>query len=223
MDGIHDLGGMHGFGRVEREENEPVFHAPWERTVVAIFGAVRGAGLINTDEFRHAIERMDPAHYLAASYWERWLDGMVRLLSEKGLIDRVEVDILTDRLRIEPDASPPRPPSAPSIAMSEHRPPATSFRESTARPRFTVGDAVMTAVDHRSGHTRLPRYVRGRRGVVVARRGVHVFPDANAHGLGEEPQHVYGVRFTGAELWGPAAEPNQAVHIDLWESYLQPA
>jgi nitrile hydratase subunit beta len=201
MDGIHDLGGMHGFGRVEREENEPVFHAPWERTVVAIFGAVRGAGLINIDEFRHAIERMDPTRYLAVSYWERWLDGMVRLLREKGLIDGVEVD----------------------IAMPEHRPPATSFRASTARPRFTAGDAVMTVVDHRSGHTRLPRYVRGRRGVVVARRGVHVFPDTNAHGLGEDPQHVYSVRFTGAELWGPAAEPNQAVHIDLWESYLQPA
>ena len=223
MDGIHDLGGMHGFGKIDREENEPPFHARWEAAVVASFLETLGAGLINLDEFRHAIERMDPADYLAVSYWERWLDGLVRLLTEKGLIDRAEIDARTSLFQGDPEATLPASPSARKIIMPEHRPPATSFRKSTATPRFKVGDAVVTVVDHRSGHTRLPRYARGRRGVVAVQRGVHVFPDANAHGLGENPQHLYSVRFTGVELWGPTAEPNQIVHIDLWESYLRPA
>jgi nitrile hydratase subunit beta len=223
MDGIHDLGGMHGFGKIEREENEPPFHAPWERAVAAIFLVASRSGLVNIDEFRHAIERMDPARYLTVSYWERWLDGIERLLSDKGLVERAELDARTALFQGQPDAALPASPSSRKITMPERRPPETSFRESAATPRFEVGDPVVTGVDHRPGHTRLPRYVRGRRGVVAARRGIHVFPDANAHGLGEQPQPVYSVRFTGAELWGPAAEPNQVVHIDLWESYLQPA
>jgi nitrile hydratase len=223
MDGIHDLGGMHGFGKIEREENEPPFHAPWEGAVVAIFLAARGSGLINVDEFRHAIERMDPARYLTASHWERWLDGIVRLLNEKGLVERAELDVRAALFQGQPDAARPVSPSSRKITVPERRPPETSLRESTATPRFKVGDPVVTGVDHRPGHTRLPRYVRGRRGVVAARRGIHVFPDANAHGLGEQPQPVYSVRFTAAELWGSAAEPNEVVHIDLWESYLQPA
>ncbi len=223
MDGIHDLGGMHGFGKVEREENEPPFHARWEAIVVASFLATWGAGLINIDEFRHAIERMDPADYLTSSYWERWLDGTVRLLTEKGIIDRADIDARTAIFKGHPDATPPAWPSSEKITMPKNPAPATSFRESKAPPRFTVGDSVLTKVDHRAGHTRLPRYARGRRGVVAAQRGVHVFPDTNAHGLGEHPQHLYSVRFTAVELWGPAAEPKQVVHIDLWESYLRSA
>lgn len=224
MDGIHDLGGMHGFGKVEREENEPPFHARWEATVAAISRATLGMGLINNDEFRHAIERMDPTDYLMSSYWERWLDGLVRLLTEKSIIDRADLDTRTAVLRGQPATMPaPASPSSQKITMPSQPPPATFFRESTAPPRFKVGDPVLTKVDHRPGHTRLPRYARGRRGVIAAQRGVNVFPDTNAHGHGEHPQHLYSICFTAIELWGPAAEPNQVVHLDLWESYLQPA
>jgi nitrile hydratase beta subunit len=223
MDGIHDLGGMHGFGEVEREENEPPFHARWEAIVVASFRATRGAGLFNIDEFRHAIERMDPADYLTLSHWARWLDGLVRLLTEKSIIDRADIDARSEILTDHPDTTPPASPPSEKITMPKNPAPATSFRDSTAPPRFKIGDPVLTKVDHRRGHTRLPRYARGRRGVVAAQRGVNVFPDTNAHGLGEHPQHLYSVCFTAIELWGPAAEPNQVVHIDLWESYLQPA
>jgi nitrile hydratase subunit beta len=221
MDGIHDLGGMHGFGKVEREENEPPFHAGWEAIVVAMFLEIWGRGLINIDEFRHAIERMDPAEYLTSSTWERWLDATVRLLTEKGIIERADIEARTVISKGHPDAPPPASPSSEKVTLPKNPAPVTSFRESKSSPRFTVGDSVLTKIDHRVGHTRLPRYARGRRGVVAAQRGVHVFPDTNAHGLGEQPEHLYSVRFTAAELWGPAAEPNQVVHIDLWESYLR--
>ena len=224
MDGIHDLGGMHGFGPVEREANEPLFHAPWEATVVAIMREARASGLYNLDEFRHGIERMDPAHYLASSYFEHWLDGIARVLDEKGVVSAAEMGARTAFFEARPDA-PARaavaamPPVPPPRARAEGE---TSFRTATAPPRFAVGAAVVTRTIHPAGHTRLPRYARGRRGVVAAHRGCHVFPDANAHGLGEQPQHVYSVGFDARTLWGEAAEPNQRVYLDLWESYLLP-
>jgi nitrile hydratase len=233
MDGVHDLGGMHGFGPVEREANEPPFHAPWEATVVAIMRAGRAAGLYNIDEFRHGIERMDPAHYLGSSYFEHWLDGIARLLAEKGIVTPAEMEARMASLAARPDTpGPARTPrgAAPAVAAPNPVPAAgdrpggeTSFRVATAPPRFAAGAAVATRNIHPAGHTRLPRYARGKRGVVAQHRGCHVFPDANAHGLGEEPQHVYSVRFAASELWGEGAEPNQHVHLDLWESYLLPA
>jgi nitrile hydratase len=225
MDGIHDLGGMHGFGHVEREENEPVFHAPWEAVMVAIQRSTRGPDC-TIDEFRHSVERMDPAHYLASSYYEHWLDGLVRLLTEKGVISAEALDARTSFFQARPEApataalSAPLPPPAP---REPRREPESSFRPETAPPRFAPGDLVVTKNLHPRGHTRLPRYTRGKRGVVAVRRGTHVFPDTNAHGLGEQPQPLYSVRFEARELWGDAAEPNQHVYSDLWESYLLPA
>jgi nitrile hydratase len=222
MDGVHDLGGMHGFGPVEREKNEPPFHARWEAAVVAIMRATRGP-FYNIDEFRHGIERMDPAHYLASSYYEHWLDGIARLLDEKGVVSSGELDARTSFYRERPGApaigvvtGPPPTPHARRRADD------TSFREPTAPPRFPVGAAVVTRNIHPVGHTRLPRYARGKHGIIAAHRGCHVFPDTNAHGQGEQPQHVYSVCFGAQELWGEAAEPNQRVYIDLWESYLRP-
>jgi nitrile hydratase len=220
MDGVHDLGGMHGFGPVEREANEPVFHGRWEAVMVAVQRAGRAAGLYTLDEFRHAIERMDPAHYLGSSYYEHWLDGIARLLDEKGLVTAQELQART--------AAPPAGPAAPAASPSpdpvrrRRGESETSFREPAAPPRFAVGAPVVPRNMHPAGHTRLPRYARGKRGVIAAHRGCHVFPDTNAHGLGEQPQHVYSVRFDARELWGEAAEPNQRVYIDLWESYLLP-
>jgi nitrile hydratase len=224
MDGVHDLGGMQGFGPVEREANEPTFHAAWEAVVLAMQHAARRGGIYNIDEFRHGIERMAPAHYLGATYYEKWLDGMIRVLIEKGVVGAAE---LTDRQAFF--ARAPEAPAAAALAGPPRaRGPAgpvslTDFiRETGATPRFAPGDAIRTRDMHPHGHTRLPRYARGKRGVIHRCHGIHVFPDTNAHGQGEQPQPLYSVRFDARELWGESAEPNQVVHIDLWESYLLP-
>jgi nitrile hydratase len=234
MDGVHDLGGMHGFGPVEREAHEPPFHAPWEATVVAIMRAARAAGLYNIDEFRHGIERMDPAHYLGSSYFEHWLDGIARILAEKGVVTAAEMEARMAEFgaRLDaPGAVTAETGVRPSVAGRVHPAPAprghsaameTSFRAASAPPRFAAGAVVVARNIRPAGHTRLPRYARGKCGVVAAHRGCHVFPDANAHGLGEQPQHVYSVRFDAGDLWGEAAEPNQHVYLDLWEDYLLP-
>ena len=218
MNGIHDLGGMHGFGPVDRDPNEPPFHGRWEAAVVAIMRATRGARVYNIDEFRHAIERMPAARYLASTYFERWLDGILRILDEKGVVTVAEMDTRTGAL----DA--PRAPAArPAVDHTAMQHSDSPFRTTTAPSRFAPGDAVVGRNVHPTGHTRLPRYARGKRGVIAAVRGYHVFPDTHAHGLGEQPQHVYAVRFDARELWGEAAEPRQFVYLDLWESYLDPA
>ena len=218
MNGIHDLGGMHGFGPVDRDPNEPPFHGRWEAAVVAIMRATRGARVYNIDEFRHAIERMPAARYLASTYFERWLDGILRILDEKGVVTAAEMDARTGAL--EAPRAPVARPAVDHTAMQHSDSP---FRTTTAPSRFAPGDAVVGRNVHPTGHTRLPRYARGKRGVIAAVRGYHVFPDTHAHGLGEQPQHVYAVRFDARELWGEAAEPRQFVYLDLWESYLDPA
>jgi nitrile hydratase subunit beta len=222
MNGVHDLGGMQDFGPVVREENEPVFHADWERRLYAMSRAVRDAGISNIDESRHGIERMNPADYLAASYYERWLDGRTRILIDKGVITEAELDARTAFFAERPDAPATtaltKPPPAPKPPAPDHG----YIREPTASPLFAPGDAVVTRVMQPKGHTRLPRYARGKRGVIERHHGTHVFPDTNAHGLGEQPQPLYSVRFAASELWGESAEPNQAVNLDLWESYLLP-
>jgi nitrile hydratase len=210
---------MHGFGPVDWDPKEPPFHGRWEATVVAMMGATRGA-FYNIDEFRHGIERMDPAHYLGSSYFEHWLDGIARVLAEKGVIDAAEMEARAARFRERPDtplASPPADMKPASSRWAE-----SSFRQPARAPRFAIGAAVVARNAHPTGHTRLPRYARGKRGAIAAHRGCHVFPDTNAHGGGEQPQHVYSVRFDARELWGESAEPNQQLYLDLWESYLLP-
>ena len=219
MNGVHDLGGMQGFGPVEREENEPVFHAPWEGRVFAMRSLVRATtGLWSIDEGRHSIERMDPAAYLASSYYERWLVSLETLCVEKGLLDPVAIDARTEAIAAGQWAEPAAPPAGPPISR-----PIEQYRRAGAEPRFVVGDAVLTRRFQPAGHTRLPRYARGRQGVIDRVHGVFVFPDTNAHGEGEQPQPLYSVRFTAEELWGESAEPRSPVFIDLWESYLLPA
>jgi nitrile hydratase len=183
------------------------------------------AGAFNIDEFRHGIERMNPSHYLRASYYEKWLDGISRLLVEKGVVSAEELAARTGFFGDRPDA----PATAAIQGTLPGRIPARidwrldAIRETGARPRFAPGDAVVTRSFHPHGHTRLPRYARGKRGVIARVHGVHVFPDTNAHGGGEQPQPLYSVRFTARELWGEAAEPNAHVHLDCWERYLEGA
>jgi nitrile hydratase len=197
MSAVHDLGGRLGFGRIEREANEPVFHARWESRVMGMVYATRRANWLNLDAFRHGIERMDPERYLAASYYERWLASLERTLPEAGAL--------------EPGAAPPVQ-GAFGFA-----------REVGAPARFRAGDEVCVRARKPVGHTRLPGYVSGKRGRVVGLRGGYVFPDTNAHGLGEQPQHLYSVRFSARELWGDCAEPNASVCVDLFEPYLAAA
>jgi nitrile hydratase beta subunit len=223
MDGVHDLGGMQGFGPVQREANEPVFHARWEAEVLAMMRAGGGRGIYNLDEFRHAIERMRPADYLAATYYEKWLDGITRLFVEKGVVTAAEMEARTAFFTARPEAPATLPLTAPLPSRVPFNPGWTQevVRETGVPPRFAPGDPVITRHIHPHGHTRLPRYARGKRGVIHRVHGVHIFPDSHAHGRGEQPQPLYSVRFEARELWGEDAEPRQSVHLDLWERYLE--
>lgn len=205
VNGIHDLGGMDGMGRVEAEHEEPVFHTAWERRVFGVNAAL-AAGLRNVHEFRHAIERMDPRHYLAASYYERWLTAVVTLGVEKGLLDHAELERRAGgRVPLSRPVASDAGPLAPT----------------SGGQRFAVGDAVRVRNMHPRGHTRCPRYVRGRRGTVARVDPPFALPDAAAHGRRAAREPTYGVRFEARELWGEAAGPREPVHVDLWESYLE--
>ena len=218
MNGVHDMGGMHGFGPIEIDPDEPLFHEPWEGRVRAMATLTRNHGYYNIDAFRHGIERMAPAEYLRAPYFERWLATVVHNMVQQGFLTTDELDARTELLRTDPGATfPAGAPAAPVRQTAARR----DGGESPA-PRFAAGDAVVTRNVQPTGHTRLPRYARGKRGVVARLLGAHTFPDTNAHGLGEHPHPLYSVRFDGRELWGESAEPGQAVSLDLWERYLEP-
>jgi nitrile hydratase len=210
MDGIHDLGGMHGFGRVTVEPDEPVFHARWHGRVLGMVYQIVGFGWANIDAFRHGIERMDPVAYLTAGYYGRWLASLETILADDGVLAPGAVDAVL--------AGEPVPASR---GGADPRPTAGFVRPVDRAPRHAVGATVRACNVHPPGHTRLPRYVRGKRGVVHRVHAAFVFPDANAHGAGENPQYLYTVRFDGAELWGRDAEPAAAVHVDLFEPYLE--
>lgn len=223
MNGAHDLGGMHGFGPVLIERDEPVFHHEWERRVFAITLAAAFLGKWNIDQSRFAREQMPPAEYLATSYFEHWLFGLRKLLNDLGLVSHAEVAART------------RSPEAPTAPVAGFRVLAardvqTAMRTSRASkadedvaPRYRVGDRVITTNINPVRHTRLPRYARGKRGVVTLDHGVWVFPDTAGNGLGRKPQHCYNVRFEARELWGDEASAHDAVHIDLWDDHLRPA
>lgn len=224
MNGVHDLGGMHGFGPVEPEANEPVFHHAWEKTAFGMMVGTMAQGFYNVDEFRYGIELMDPVEYLGSSYYEHWLATIERNLVNKGLVSRAELEARIRDLSAHPDQPAPRrnDPAFAERVLNVVRGGGSTARDPVT-PRFTVGDPVLTRNINPHGHTRLPRYARGKRGVVDRIHGTFVTPDTSALGQGENPQPVYGVRFTAQELWGEHAEPNELVYIDLWESYLEPA
>src|SRR5215213_10053681 len=183
MNGAHDMGGMHGFGPVVREENEPIFHEAWERTVFGINRAIRARGLINIDESRHGIERMPPGEYLAASYYERWLSSLERVLVEKGIVTEDELASRIEQLRGQAE-TPRLQRDDPELERLLTAGPTqrTLYQREGPAPRFGVGDRVRTRNTHPTGHTRLPRYARGKLGTVQAVRGTFVFPDTHAHG-----------------------------------------
>jgi len=195
VNSVHDMGGMQGFGPVVREENEPVFHAPWEARVMAIRRALGATGQL-PPTLRPAIERIPPAEYLRMSYYELWFTAVVELLRNRKPPNRT----------LSPADAAEYPFELPPVML-----------QTDAPPKFRVDQSVRARNIHPVGHTRLPRYVRGHVGTVEAPRGVQAFPDA------EGPQHVYCVRFPSRELWGEEAPATDSVYVDLWENYLEPA
>lgn len=218
MNGIHDMGGMHGMGPVNPEKDEPVFHHEWEGRVYALTRLVRaGGGRWNIDAGRYRIEQLPPAEYLRMSYYERWAARLAIQIVEMGLVTQAEVD--------SGKAAPGSTKATPQVtagmvpAMIARR--GSTRRDVRVRARFKAGQRVRARNIHPTGHTRLPRYARGRTGTVAEDRGVFVFPDTNAEFLGENPQHLYSVRFTARELWGERASPRDSVYLDMWDDYLE--
>jgi nitrile hydratase len=216
MNGVHDMGGLQDFGPVVPEADEPKFHHPWERRAFALTLAMGGTGTWNLDQTRAARESLPPAQYLASSYYQIWLEGLRALLLERGL---VTTDELADGRLREPARTLPRMLTADRVASALARGSPT-LRTVTGAARFRVGDRVRTRNLHPPTHTRLPRYCRGRAGTIAFVHGAHVFADAHARGIGEQPQWLYTVRFAASELWGAETTAN-AVHVDCWESYLE--
>ena len=204
MDSIHDLGGRQGFGRVRYTLKAQTFHEPWEKRVNALYSLAVKLGIFNMDEYRHAIERMEPRHYLSASYYERSLTSLATLCVEKGILTKEELE------RRALGAFPLSMPSAPGRTNVPDR------------RQFKVGDKVRVRMDYVPGHVRMPAYARGKTGVVVGISPAYPFPDAHAHGVKSEDEPTYDVRFRAEELWPNSADP-AAVHIGVFESYLEPA
>ncbi len=218
MNGVHDMGGMQDMGAIRPEANEPTFHALWESRVYAMSRVLRArGGQWNLDSFRHGLELLPPADYFRMSYYERWFAWMVGKLVTTGDATQAEVD--------SGQAAPGAPKSTPFVSMQNvsamiaKR--ASSHRSVSVPAQFKAGQRVRARNMHPSGHTRLPRYVRGKTGVIVRDRGVCLFPDTNAHFLGEKPQHLYSVRFSNRELWGDRASLHDFVHLDMWDDYLE--
>jgi nitrile hydratase len=215
MNGIHDMGGMHGFGAVEPEVDEPVFHHDWERQVFALSLAAPGSW--NLDQDRHANENRPPHEYLTLTYYEIWLSGLEKLLTSHGLL-------LDEEVRQGASIAPPDETIAALHAndVDELVFAPSSLNQDTADPAaFAVGDAVRARNMHPRGHTRLPRYARGRAGTIAHVYGCQTFPDASARGEGEQPKWLYSVEFTASELWGADGVSGDSVFIDLWEPYLE--
>ncbi|MEM8700355.1 MAG: nitrile hydratase subunit beta [Pseudomonadota bacterium] len=216
MNGAQDLGGQMGFGPLELEDNEPNFHAKWEERAFALTLAMGATGTWNIDSSRFARESLPPPVYLTSSYYKIWALGLEKLLIDNGLVSPEEID-----------AGKPLGPSQPlnrvlkveSVAATLQKG-GPADRPETQPARFNPGDRVRTRRMNPEHHTRLPRYARDAVGTVETVHGVHVFPDTNARGLGEQPTWLYGIVFRGTDIWGPDSDPNLTLRLDLWEPYL---
>jgi nitrile hydratase subunit beta len=220
MNGGQDLGGMMGFGPVAPDPHEPVFHADWERRTFAMAMAMGTTGAWNIDMSRFARETLPPPEYMLSTYYAIWFKALEKLLVERGYVATAEVE---GGRALGPAKPLPKSPLTPADVAARFETGAgfPAERPAPGPAAFAEGDAVRARNLHPAGHTRLPRYVRGRLGRVERVHGAHVFPDSAAHDRGEAPQWLYTVRFEGRELWGPEGDPNLAVSINAWESYLE--
>jgi nitrile hydratase subunit beta len=215
VNGVHDMGGMHGLGPIAPEADEPVFHHDWERRVHALVIASPTRG--NIDAGRHQRELIPGPEYLRMSYYEKWFTALTQMLLQGGAVTPDELASGAP----DPAAAKATPRLGPEAVAPTLSRSGSYLRQIASAPAFKVGDKVRARNLSPTGHTRLPRYVRGRQGVIERRRGAHVFPDSHAHGGGEDPRPLYTVRFTARELWGPDAAERDSVSLDLWEPYLE--
>jgi nitrile hydratase len=217
MNGPHDLGGAMGFGPVRPEPEGELFHAEWEKGAFALTLAIGALGRWNLDAARHARESLPPVQYLSASYYEIWLTALEGLLVRHGLATQAEL-----REGRSLQATPAlKPLVAAEVGPALAR--GTQYDRPASTPaRFVAGDRVRTRNEHPTGHTRLPRYARDKRGIVERVHGAFVFPDSAAHGQGDAPQWLYTVRFAGRDLWGEGGDPTLSLSVDAWEPYLEP-
>jgi nitrile hydratase beta subunit len=218
MNGVHDMGGMHGMGPLGYQQNEPVFHAPWQARLFALRRAMGAWRKWNIDVTRHSIEKLPAAQYLAQEYFQRQFEAFLHMLVTTGLISQQEI-IEGRPSGLQKVATPAMTPEGAATLI---RTGVTYNRETAVQAHFEVGQAVHTRNLHPTGHTRLPRYARDKIGTIDRCHGVFVFPDSNAHFLGEKPQPLYSVRFEARELWGAQAHASDSVYLDLWEDYLEP-
>ena len=217
MNSIHDIGGMDNVGPVPIEKDEPVFHEDWEKKVYAMTLATMGAGIFVTDEVRYLTETIPPADYLTFSYYEKWLYSLEQMMLQKNVLtlEELETGVVT-----APELASGI--EAASLERMEYgmknRIPV--FVDADIPPKFNAGDAIIARNINPPHHTRIPRYLRGKRGTVEQDHGIFLLPDANAHGGPDKPQHVYSVRFSARELWGEDAPANDTLYIDLFDDYM---
>jgi nitrile hydratase beta subunit len=217
MNGVHDMGGMDGFGHVEAEPNEPMFHHEWEGRVLAMTRAMGAAGAFNIDASRFYREALPPEVYMSSSYYQKWLLGLEDVLVANGYLT-------SDEVKAARASAPPKPLKHGKFTLDQVE--RVMVRGAFGRPaatsaKFKAGDRVRARNIHPATHTRLPRYVRSHVGVIERDHGCHVFPDSVAHGKGENPQWLYTVVFDGAELWGADGDPTLKVSVEAFEPYLE--
>ena len=222
MNGAHDMGGVQGFGKVQPEANEPLFHADWERRALGVTLAMGATGQWNIDISRFARERLPAATYLSSSYYRIWILALEQLMLERGLVS-------ADEIAAGHASHPPKPVArvlqahAVDAALARG---SSTVRHVDTQPKFALGQRVCALDLQPSGHTRLPRYVRGHKGTVALVHGAHIFADRHAvhrtdDTFNDTPEWLYTVAFDGTELWGPAAEPGLCISVDAWEPYLE--
>jgi nitrile hydratase subunit beta len=219
MNGVHDMGGMQGMGAIQAEKNEPVFHAPWQGRAYAVTRAMGAWRKWNLDVTRYQRELIPPADYFTMSYYERWIVALVELMVKTGLVTKAEIESGTPdqgSAKLTPALTAEKVP----MLITKGVP---AKRDVPVVASFHAGERVRSRNINPVGHTRLPRYARGKVGTIHRDHGVFVFPDTNAMFLGEKPQHVYSVRFSARELWGEQAAAQDSVYLDMWDSYLEPA
>jgi len=217
MNGVHDMGGQQGMGPVQYEKDEPVFHSGWEGRIYAMTRSLLAFRKWSLDTARHALELMPPVDYLRMTYYERWIIRLQTSVVKYGLVTEEEME--------SGKAAPGSTKATPALTLSTstrwvNRGIASS-EDPGVPPLFEVGQRVRARNINPTGHTRLPRYARGKTGIVARDHGVYIFPDTNAHFLGENRQHVYSVRFSASELWGESVSPRDSVYIDMWDDYLE--
>lgn len=217
MNGPHDMGGMQCYGPVEPEIDEPVFHGEWEKRALAITVAMGAAGMWNLDQSRFARENLPPVAYLSSSYYQIWLAGLESLMKARGMVNGAELESGKLEISAVQTKRPAPDRAAMGVALAAGGP---VSRETSTQPAFAPGEPIVARNHHPPGHTRLPRYVRGRPGIIAAVQGFHVFPDANADGQGEDPHWLYSVAFRAQDLFGAGSHE---VFVDCWEPYLERA